>query len=673
MNDTVKFFMIILVFFVSISAHADWELSQGFPGGPVMSLTSSGNYIFAGTSSNGVYYSTNSGNNWMQTSLFDKHITSMAANANYIYASSYNSDLYISSDFGSSWTGFTVQYAGSINDIAVNGEGIYLAAQNGVFISTNNGNNWSQVSMNNESVYAIAVSGNYVFAGTSLRIMMSSNNGIDWIPALNTNNIVRDLYAEGNRITAGISGSGVIISTNSGFNWSQTSLDSEFVSSVLSTGNTIYAGIANSWYSDGVEVSTNNGASWTKTLNSTSITSFTLKGTSVFTGTLTNGVYYTTNSGIVWVQTNMNNQTSNCLLYSNGNIYAGLYSGVCYSSDNGYSWNQTGGGETKSLLQYDNKILQGTTSGVYATSNGGTNWYNLGLNNFTIYTLFALGNTIFAGTNSNLLNWGGIFFSSNGGLNWNRTSWYGNNADVYSLVYAGGNFFAATINGLYKSTNNGYNWSHQAGIFAYTLFTYDSIVLAGTNGSGVYISSNYGINWSQTSMHDKRVLAINRSGDYIFAGTIDSGVYISSNNGSNWIQKNQGFNYSTTVSALLVNNGFVFAGTWNKFIWRRNLSDLTGITKTEVTTPQNFILHQNYPNPFNPTTTIKFDLPKSSAVRLSVYDITGKEIETLVNEKLNAGTYETKWDAAKYASGVYFCILTANNERLAIRRMVLIK
>lgn len=98
-----------------------------------------------------------------------------------------------------------------------------------------------------------------------------------------------------------------------------------------------------------------------------------------------------------------------------------------------------------------------------------------------------------------------------------------------------------------------------------------------------------------------------------------------------------------------------------------------GINTVSTEIPGEYKLYNNYPNPFNPSTTIKFDLPKSSAVKLSVYDVTGKEIETLVNEKLNAGPYETKWNGSNYASGVYFCILTANNERLAVRRMILMK
>ncbi len=101
-------------------------------------------------------------------------------------------------------------------------------------------------------------------------------------------------------------------------------------------------------------------------------------------------------------------------------------------------------------------------------------------------------------------------------------------------------------------------------------------------------------------------------------------------------------------------------------------TSLTSIRVVNNFVPQNYLLSQNYPNPFNPSTTIKFDLPKSSAVRLSVYDITGKEIETLVDEKLNAGSYETKWDGSKYESGVYFCRLTAG-DYTSTTKMLMIK
>jgi hypothetical protein len=71
------------------------------------------------------------------------------------------------------------------------------------------------------------------------------------------------------------------------------------------------------------------------------------------------------------------------------------------------------------------------------------------------------------------------------------------------------------------------------------------------------------------------------------------------------------------------------------------------------------VLYQNYPNPFNPSTTIKFELPKSSMVRLSVYDLPGREVTVLVNERVEAGVHEVNFDGSNLASGVYLYRLQA--------------
>jgi hypothetical protein len=85
-----------------------------------------------------------------------------------------------------------------------------------------------------------------------------------------------------------------------------------------------------------------------------------------------------------------------------------------------------------------------------------------------------------------------------------------------------------------------------------------------------------------------------------------------------------------------------------------------------------FELGQNYPNPFNPSTSISFAIPRSSFVSLQVYDVLGREIATLVNENLEAGSYKAEWNAAGQPSGVYFYRLTAG-EFTDIGKMILNK
>ncbi|MDQ3021226.1 MAG: T9SS type A sorting domain-containing protein [Bacteroidota bacterium] len=89
--------------------------------------------------------------------------------------------------------------------------------------------------------------------------------------------------------------------------------------------------------------------------------------------------------------------------------------------------------------------------------------------------------------------------------------------------------------------------------------------------------------------------------------------------------------------------------------------DIVEIQNISNTIPAGFKLYQNYPNPFNPTTKIKFELPNSSFIKLSVFDVSGKEIALLVNEKLNAGIYEYSWNASNLSSGIYFYKLSSES------------
>ncbi|HRI85574.1 MAG TPA: T9SS type A sorting domain-containing protein, partial [Ignavibacteria bacterium] len=88
--------------------------------------------------------------------------------------------------------------------------------------------------------------------------------------------------------------------------------------------------------------------------------------------------------------------------------------------------------------------------------------------------------------------------------------------------------------------------------------------------------------------------------------------------------------------------------------------------------PDKFHLSQNYPNPFNPITKIAYSIPVSGIVTIKIFDITGREIKTLVNEFRNAGSYEIEFDGGGLSSGVYYYKLETNNFS-ETRKMILIK
>ena len=130
--------------------------------------------------------------------------------------------------------------------------------------------------------------------------------------------------------------------------------------------------------------------------------------------------------------------------------------------------------------------------------------------------------------------------------------------------------------------------------------------------------------------------------------------------------------YYWKVRAYNIGGFGPFSTTW-KFT-----TGLIGVTQLSTEIPVEFKLHNNYPNPFNPVTKIKFDIPASHSeggainVRIIIYDILGKEISVLVNEKLQPGFYETDWNASNYPSGFYLCRIIAG-EFIAVKKLVLLK
>ncbi|MBE2226386.1 MAG: aryl-sulfate sulfotransferase [Ignavibacteria bacterium] len=101
-------------------------------------------------------------------------------------------------------------------------------------------------------------------------------------------------------------------------------------------------------------------------------------------------------------------------------------------------------------------------------------------------------------------------------------------------------------------------------------------------------------------------------------------------------------------------------------------SNVTGVVPVGNHIPGKFNLKQNYPNPFNPQTTIEFDIPENSNVKLVVYNSLGQFVAKLVDTYLNAGSYRTSFNAAEFSSGIYYYRMTANNT-IYINKMILIK
>ena len=104
-----------------------------------------------------------------------------------------------------------------------------------------------------------------------------------------------------------------------------------------------------------------------------------------------------------------------------------------------------------------------------------------------------------------------------------------------------------------------------------------------------------------------------------------------------------------------------------------NQSGITSIGDDQQSElPSQFSLEQNYPNPFNPTTTIGFSLPNAGKVKLTIYNVLGEQVSTLVNEYLPAGEYKYEWQAANLTSGIYFYHIQSGLHS-ETKRMILLK
>ncbi|MFA7361062.1 MAG: T9SS type A sorting domain-containing protein [Candidatus Kapaibacterium sp.] len=380
-------------------------------------------------------------------------------------------------------------------------------------------------------------------------------------------------------------------------------------------------------------ISMNTNAQWVNVPNGLStnqeIWSMASIGNNLFAGNY-NGVYISTNDGANWSLTSLN-INGNVLLVSGSNIYAGTTNGVHLTSNNGTNWNQLGVGPQGvwALAKYGDTIFAGTGNGLYRSINNGTNWTLTTGGN--ISSLAINGNHIFAG------DWGSstVWVSSNNGSNWDSTSLGNPFTDVvFSLAVKGNKIFAGTDNG------------------------------------GIFVTSNNGANWTQTSLNNASINSIKINGNNIFAGELfyQKCVYLSTNDGVNWIHKDQGMS-NQAVWSLTTNNQYIFAGTGSFSggcsVWRRSITEIVGVQSISTEIPSANSLRQNYPNPFNPVTKIRFSIPNdkqtTNNVQLIVYDVMGREVQTLVNERLQPGTYETTFDGSMLNSSVYFYKLSTGD------------
>jgi hypothetical protein len=324
------------------------------------------------------------------------------------------------------------------------------------------------------------------------------------------------------------------------------------------------------------------------------------------------------------------------------------------------------------------------SKGVYITTDGGKTWtkqnaYTSSLMGPGYIHFFDANNGVVIG-DPNLE----TYTTTNGGLNWNPVSMPPSLAGEYTklsdagIASSGNHVWFSTGAHIFRSTDRGYTWSASPSEPLYKSW-YPCIAFQDSN-TGIYSlklapggidhfyrkTTDGGVTWSTLSdsiidgIAPTCIQYLPGSGaTYLVAGGMPQGMRgfaCTFNAGKDWRLIDTSGHLCIAFPSATVGWGGGLAYVSND-VYKYVALPLS--VEIENTVPASYLLAQNYPNPFNPSTTIKYELPTSTMVKLSVYDLLGREVSVLVNARMDAGVHEVRFDGSKLASGVYFYRLHA--------------
>jgi len=257
--------------------------------------------------------------------------------------------------------------------------------------------------------------------------------------------------------------------------------------------------------------------------------------------------------------------------------------------------------------------------------------------------------------------------STNGGISWGNDTRLTNNSSfsMYPCISALGANICITWQDFrdgnreiyfIRSTNDGINWGTETRLTVNSAESYmPSIIQSGPNIHIVWYdgrdgnyeiyyknSTNAGVNWNT----DTRLTDNSSYSWYSSIALFGTALYVV------WTDNRD--------------------GNWEVYFKNNPTGNIMFVNKISSELPVKYQLFQNYPNPFNPVTTICFQCPVSGNVSLKIFDILGKEVATLVNESLQPGTYEVKFDGSGLSSGVYFYRMQTK-DYIETKLMILVK
>ena len=675
-------------------------------------LHSVGTTLFLTTTLNGVYRSTDNGQTWTQSISGlpqNPTVRALLALSDRILVGT-NNGVYVSTNAGQSWS---LSNQGIPNETAIlsfttgAGNSIIAGTNRGAYRSTDNGQTWTEINNGLRITNPIPVQ-------ASISVLLT--NGTTLLAACNS--LLPEL-------------TGIFRSTDNGNTWAlipgTAPGDNRYFSGFAVSGSTIFLTLAGQRLLGGLFIegnvyrSTDNGNTWALITNGMIhpvAYGVLADGARIFVGGY-DGIYRSTDNGNTWVASHAGLEPKLLAhaFHQSGSSYfiATDFYGVYRSTDNGATWTAVNSGLTTAngrprsvfdITSVGSTLIASADNGVYRSTNNGTSWSRVtaGLPSISrdlrFRPLVTIGNVVlgFAGAS-------GIYRSTDEGQTWTRTNTgFPNDFTVRNFAVSGSRLFAAVSistgenrdRSVWTSTDNGQTWAptafNQTGFGAYAIAASGNTVWVGGVGfpRGLFRSTDNGTTWAPLNLSGStdpiptdNVNSLAVSGATLLAlGGGPPTLFVSTNAGNTWIRTMSGLPVSN-ASTLLGNAGKVaFMGTSAYLayyfddsngggVWRREAAQLSTPTHANKQ-PTDFQLEQNYPNPFNPSTTITYQLPIASNVSLKVFDMLGREVATLVNERQNAGQYQVRFDATRLASGMYFYRLQAGGY-IETKKMMLVK
>jgi len=248
------------------------------------------------------------------------------------------------------------------------------------------------------------------------------------------------------------------------------------------------------------------------------------------------------------------------------------------------------------------------------------------------------------------------------------------NGEYYGWMYYPGSFKLryTTNSGLAWFTHPDFSYNFNS-IFFVNKDTGWATTTSYTNY--IYMTTNGGVNWvgKYNGLNEVYfdIYFANSQKGWVSGPSFN--VCVTTNGGNNWGTQNIQGDYSSKLFFLDSLNGWIKTSLNTISQTTNGGGPITSVITSNIELLSDFKLFQNFPNPFNSSTIISYHLSKSGSVNIKVYDISGKEVVTLVNNIQSSGYYKVTFNSGALSSGIYFYSLSINNEKLQVKKMILNK